>query len=125
MLGYQMIRPIRFLREESLIILHHHEWFDGKGYPHRLKGKEIPTGARIVAILDAYDTMRAAGARSKKTLTCQEAVRELINQSGTQFDPEVVSALTRVLAKRGEIQESVLDKEKLDLAIQQANHDNP
>ena len=118
-LGYQMIRPIKFLKEEALIILHHHEWYNGKGYPHHLKGKEIPIGARVVAALDAYDTMRASGARYKKTLTCQETVREMIAQSGTQFDPEVVAALVRALVKRGEIQEGSYDKDKLEQAVSQ------
>ncbi|MBI4388307.1 MAG: diguanylate cyclase [Candidatus Omnitrophica bacterium] len=104
-LGYRIVKPIKFLREEALIILHHHEWFNGQGYPHKLKGKEIPTGARIVSVLDAYDTMRAAGARYKKTLSCEEAVKELVKQSGTQFDPEAVQGLIRVLVKRGEISE--------------------
>ncbi|PIQ85070.1 MAG: hypothetical protein COV74_10765 [Candidatus Omnitrophica bacterium CG11_big_fil_rev_8_21_14_0_20_45_26] len=112
-LGYQMVKPIKFLKEEALIILHHHEWFDGTGYPHGLKGKEIPVGARIVAVLDAYDTMRAAGARYKKTMSMQQIVQELVRQSSTQFDPEVVTALLRVLVRRGEVKEDSYDAKKL------------
>ncbi len=119
-LGYQIIKPIKFLMEEALIILHHHEWFNGKGYPHHLKGKEISVGARIVAVLDAYDTMRAAGARYKKTLGMKEIVSELIGGCGTQFDPEVIAALIRVLVKRGEIEEGSYDKEKLSQAMTQS-----
>jgi len=112
-LGYQIMKSVKFLKEEALIVLHHHEWFNGQGYPHRLKGKEIPVGARIVSILDAYDTMRAAGARYKKAMTCLESVKELIRSSGTQFDPEVVAALIRVLVRRGEVDEKELDQGKV------------
>ena len=119
-LGYQIIKPIKFLTEEALIILHHHEWYNGKGYPHRLKGKEIPIGARIVSMLDAYDTMRAAGARYKKTMTIEEIVSELINGCGTQFDPEVTAAMIRVLVKRGELEEGSYDKQRLEQAVKQA-----
>lgn len=108
-LGYQIMKPIKFLREEALITLHHHEWFNGQGYPHRLKGKEIPIGARIVAVLDAYDTMRAAGSRYKKAMSSLDSLKELIRCSGTQFDPEVVMALSRVLIKRGEVSEKDLE----------------
>lgn len=116
--GYQLIKSIKFLREEALIILHHHEWFNGQGYPNRLKGKEIPIGARIVAVLDAYDTMRVSGARYKKTLSCDETVKELIKQAGSQFDPEIVGAFVQVLVKRGEIVESSIDREKLKQAVE-------
>lgn len=116
--GYQVIKPIKFLKEEALIILHHHECFNGQGYPHKLKSKEIPIGARIVSVLDAYDTMRVSGARYKKTLNAEQAVEELINHAGRQFDPEVVSAFVRVLVKRGEITEFMYNKEKLREAIE-------
>lgn len=116
-LGYQIVKPIKFLSEEALIILHHHEWYNGEGYPQRLKGKEIPLGARIVSVLDAYDTMRAAGARYKKTLTCQESIRELIHHAGTQFDPQAVFALVKVLLNRGDLDVRAFDREKLERLV--------
>ena len=116
-LGYQIVKPIKFLAEEALIILHHHEWFNGEGYPHRLKGKEIPPGARIVSVLDAYDTMRAAGARYKRTLNCEEAVRELIQHAGTQFDPEVVLYLVHSLIKRGDLGPQAYERQKLEQSV--------
>ncbi len=119
-LGYQIVKPIKFLSEEALIILHHHEWFNGEGYPHRLKGKEIPIGARIVSVLDAYDTMRAAGGRYKRTLNCEEAVRDLIIHSGTQFDPEVVHHFINMLIKRGDLNPTAYDRRKLERAFKTA-----
>ncbi|MBI3999390.1 MAG: diguanylate cyclase [Candidatus Omnitrophica bacterium] len=116
-LGYQIVKPIKFLAEEALIILHHHEWYNGEGYPHRLKGKEIPMGARVVSVLDAYDTMRAAGGRYERTLNCEEAVRELIEHARTQFDPEPVFHLVQVLLKRGDLQPHAYDHQKLEQSV--------
>lgn len=116
-LGYQIVKPIKFLSEEAIIILHHHEWYNGEGYPHHLKGKEIPVGARIVAVLDAYDTMRAAGGRYKRTLNCEESVRELITHSGTQFDPEVVHSFVNLLLKRGDLKPQSYDRQKLEQSL--------
>ena len=116
-LGYQIVKPIKFLSEEAIIILHHHEWFNGEGYPHRLKGKEIPIGARIVSVLDAYDTMRAAGGRYKRTLNCEEAVRDLIAHSGSQFDPEVVYHFINLLIKRGDLSPQAYDQQRLEQSM--------
>ena len=115
--GYQIVKPIKFLAEEASIILHHHEWYNGQGYPHHLKGKEIPLGARVVSVLDAYDTMRAAGGRYKRTLNCEEAVRELIEHSGTQFDSNVVFHLIQVLIKKGDLEARTFDQQKLEHSI--------
>ena len=102
-LGYKMLKPIKFLHQEALMVLHHHEWFNGEGYPCRLKGNEIPVGARIISVVDSYDTMRTAGGRYKKTISIDATVNELINCSGTQFDPEVVKAFIEVLKSRGDL----------------------
>ena len=118
-LGYQIVKPVKFLAEEAVIILHHHERYNGKGYPHGLRGKEIPLGARIVSVLDAYDTMRTAGGRYKRTLNCEEAVRELIDYAGTQFDPEAVLHFVKLLLKNGDLSQDAYDREKLDRSINQ------
>lgn len=102
-LGYKIVKPIKFLQQESLVVLHHHEWFNGEGYPCKLKGHEIPLGARIVGVVDSYDTMRMAGGRYKKTSTVEDTVNELIACSNTQFDPAVVKALIEVLKSRKEL----------------------
>jgi HD-GYP domain-containing protein (c-di-GMP phosphodiesterase class II) len=74
------------------VVLHHHERWDGGGYPGGLRGEEIPLAARIVIVADAYDAMTAgrpyAGSRS-----AEEARREIERCAGSQFDPEVVDAL--------------------------------
>ena len=116
-LGYQIVKPIKFLSEEATIILHHHEWYNGKGYPYHLKGKEIPVGSRIVAVADAYDTMRVAGGRYKQTMNCEEAARELIHFAGTQFDPEVVYHFVQTLMRKGDLVLKAEDQKELDSFI--------
>ena len=95
----------------------HHEWYSGAGYPHRLRGREIPIGARIVSIADAYDTIRQAGGRYKETRDLQWAVGELINCSGTQFDPEVLAHFIQVLIEKGELQPNTYDQRKLEESL--------
>ena len=80
-----------FLADERSIILHHHERFDGDGYPAGLSGQQIPIGARIVAVADALDTMLSLRSY-KKPLSIQEARKELSSAAGKQFDPMVVNA---------------------------------
>ena len=77
------------------IILHHHERFDGKGYPDRLKGDKIPVGARIMAVGDAFEAMIRRRPR-RKPFTPIKAVSEIESQSGKQFDPKVVDAFMKL-----------------------------
>ncbi|MBY0397931.1 MAG: HD domain-containing protein, partial [Thermoleophilia bacterium] len=77
------------LRDAVPIILHHHERFGGAGYPYGLRGHEIPLGARIVAIADAYDAM-IQDRPYKGKISHEAAVDELRQHAGTQFDPELV-----------------------------------
>lgn len=102
-MGYKLLKPIRFLREEASYVLHHHEWFNGEGYPSRLKGDDIPLGARIISVVDSFDTIRNAGIRYKKVYPTLEAVQELIRYAGTQFDPRVVKVFIEVLKVRREL----------------------
>lgn len=113
-LGFKILKPIKFLHEEAILVLHHHEWFNGEGYPSRLKGEEIPLGARIISVIDSYDTMRVAGGRYKKTMTVEDAVNELIAFSGTQFDARVVQAFIEVLKERKELISNNYNQSKLD-----------
>ena len=115
--GYRIVKPIKFLREEATLILHHHEWFNGQGYPCRLSGNEIPLGARIVSVVDSYDTMRLAGGRYKGTLSIEAAVNELISCAGIQFDPEVVQIFVQVLVMRKELGPDSYDRKRLRDAI--------
>jgi putative two-component system response regulator len=93
--GAEMIRDIPYLVPAMPIVRHHHERWDGKGYPDGLVGEDIPLGARIVAISDGFDAMTTerpySPARSLK-----EAYMEIIRGSGTQYDPNVVAALKSV-----------------------------
>ncbi|OGW81779.1 MAG: hypothetical protein A3G33_05715 [Omnitrophica bacterium RIFCSPLOWO2_12_FULL_44_17] len=121
-LGYQMVKPIAFLSEESLMILHHHEWYDGRGYPHGLKAKSIPIGARIIAVADAYDSMCVTGIGYRNSFKPEEAVRELINYAGIQFDPEMVQMFIQALVKKGDLEPQAYDSEKLGKAIQSVSN---
>jgi HD-GYP domain-containing protein (c-di-GMP phosphodiesterase class II) len=85
----------------NAIILAHHEHFDGRGYPRGLKGEEIPLSARIVAVLDAYESM-TAGRPYREAYTEGEAVEEIRRCAGTQFDPRVVEEFARVLETAAE-----------------------
>ncbi len=71
---------------------HHHERWDGKGYPHRLGGEDIPLMARIVQVADTYDAMVAADRPYRRPLTHDEAAAELLQHEGKQFDPRVIEA---------------------------------
>ena len=77
-------------------ILHHHERWDGTGYPDRLPGDEIPLGARIIFVVDAYDAMTSDRVYRGR-LSREDALAELQRCAGTQFDPAVVSALAEEL----------------------------
>ncbi|HKQ61794.1 MAG TPA: HD domain-containing phosphohydrolase [Candidatus Polarisedimenticolaceae bacterium] len=81
------------------IVRHHHERYDGTGYPDGLLGREIPIGARIVAVVDSYLAMTSPR-EHRPALEPEAALRELIQKAGSQFDPEVVEAFQRVLDGR-------------------------
>ncbi len=97
--GAKILEAIDFPWKIKPIIVHHHERYDGKGYPGGLKGREIPLGARILSVVDAYAAM-TANRPYRKTLEREEAVEELHRNVGTQFDPEVVEIFTRVLERK-------------------------
>lgn len=87
----ELIKPVEFLKPVLPIILYHRENYDGSGYPSGLKKEQIPLGARIIAVVDAFEAM--VRVRPYKTrLTADQALEELRRNSGTQFDPKVVNA---------------------------------
>lgn len=87
-IGYDAIKDINFLKQVGEIILEHHEWFNGKGYPNGLTGDEINILSRLLAICDAYDAMTSDRAYRKK-LSHQDIITELEKAKGIQFDPEL------------------------------------
>ena len=94
-LGAEIIAPVKRLEPELPIIRHHHEWFNGSGYPDRLVADEIPRLARILHVADAFEAMTAARPYRMTPLTPEQALAELRKFGGIQFDPEVVDAFVR------------------------------
>ena len=94
-LGAEIIAPVRRLAPELPIIRHHHEWFNGSGYPDRLVADEIPRLARILHVADAFEAMTAARPYRMTPLTPEQALAELRKFGGIQFDPDVVDAFVR------------------------------
>jgi putative nucleotidyltransferase with HDIG domain len=94
--GARMIEPIEILSGVVPVVRHHHEYYDGSGYPDGLGGEEIPLAARIVAAVDAYDVMMRGRPYHPQRSTQEEALEELSRNARLQFDPLVVEALIRV-----------------------------
>lgn len=97
--GIEMIKDVNILRPVIPIILHHHERYDGKGYPSKLKKDKIPLGSRILAILDAFDAMYY-GRPYKKRRDLSQIEAEFKSQMGKQFDPKIVNAFLKVLKRK-------------------------
>ncbi len=97
--GVQVLRSLEFTSRVNTIILAHHEHFDGRGYPRGLKGEEIPLAARVVAVLDAFESM-TTGRAYRDPVSEAEAIAELKRCSGTQFDPRVVDEFIALLRER-------------------------
>jgi signal transduction histidine kinase/HD-GYP domain-containing protein (c-di-GMP phosphodiesterase class II) len=100
--GAELIRPLEFVESVSNIILYHHERVDGGGYPMGLRGDEIPIGARVLAVIDAYQSM-TMGRPYRNRQTVVKAARELVEYADRQFDPEVVDAFLSVLKEEGKL----------------------
>jgi HD-GYP domain-containing protein (c-di-GMP phosphodiesterase class II) len=95
--GAAVLEPFSFLQEAAVLIAHHHERWDGSGYPYGIRGTFIPLGARILAIADAFDAIRVPGSH-ERSLRNYIALRILQVASGSQFDPSLVHALMEALA---------------------------
>ena len=98
-LGSGIVEQIGFLSDLAPIILRHHERYDGKGYPGKLKRKKIPLGARILSVVDAYESM-VSDRPYRKGLSFRKARQELLKGAGTQFAPAIVKMFLKVLDKK-------------------------
>jgi len=96
--GENILKPIEYLGFALPTVRHHHERYDGTGYPDRLKGNKIPLGARIVGVADAFDAMTTQRPYNSP-LSMNEALEKLKSLKGKQFDPDVVDALVRFLTQ--------------------------
>ena len=101
-IGAEIVAPTRQLASEAPLIRAHHEWWNGGGYPDGVAGTDIPMGARIMTIADAYEAMTSSRPYRKIPLTHNEAIAELYKFSGIQFDPDIVPVLVN-------LERSVLD----------------
>ncbi len=95
-ISVEILKPIKAFEEFLPIILHHHEFFNGEGYPYGLSGDMIPRGAQILAVADSFDAM-TSGRGYRKVKTKEEAIQEMEAHKGEQFNPVYVDALKRVL----------------------------
>lgn len=114
--GYEIACASPELQGVAELILHHHESWDGTGYPHGLKGKRIPLLSRIISVVDAYDAM-THDRPYRKAMTSMEARQELQRCSGQQFDPELVEAFLEVLDDNPQLAVSDEDERQTHAAL--------
>lgn len=97
--GDDILRDLSIYKDSLGVVRHHHERYDGRGYPDGIKGEEIPLGARIVSVADSYDVMTSDRPYARAR-TVQEGIEELIACKGAHFDPTIVDAFVRVLGRQ-------------------------
>jgi len=95
--GAQMLEPLDFLKPAIPIVRHHHERYDGTGYPDGLEKEKIPLFARIIACADSFDAMTSERPYRRNKLTTEEAIMEIKNNSGSQFDPQIAQVFIRLI----------------------------
>jgi HD-GYP domain-containing protein (c-di-GMP phosphodiesterase class II) len=101
-LGYRIALAAGLPEREALWVLHHHEHLDGSGYPHALRGEEIPLASRILLVADAFDAMTVARPY-RPARPANAALAELRRCAGTQFDAGAIEALAHALAQAAEL----------------------
>jgi len=99
-IGVSILKNIEFIKEEIPIILHHHERYDGNGYPAGISKEEIPLGSRIIAVADTFDAM-TSDRPYRRGLSHDAAITEIINNQNTQFDRRVVNAFLEIKEQLG------------------------
>jgi HD-GYP domain-containing protein (c-di-GMP phosphodiesterase class II) len=101
-IGEQLLKPYRQFRHETRLVRHHHERWDGKGYPDRIRGQSIPLGARIIAVADTFDAMTTSRPY-RPALSRQYAIDEIRNGALSQFDPQIVASFLQVMEESSKI----------------------
>jgi hypothetical protein len=101
-LGHRMLKPIRVWEHLAPLVLHHHEWFDGRGYPEGLSGEAIPIESRIIAVAEAFDSMTSSKSY-REPVSVADALGEIRGGAGTQFDPTVARIFVQ-LVERGALE---------------------
>jgi HD-GYP domain-containing protein (c-di-GMP phosphodiesterase class II) len=99
MVGAKILEPLRFLARETCAVRHHHERFDGAGYPDGLRGEDIPYVARVVTVADVFDAI-TSNRPYRRALALDEAREEIAKGIGSHFDPAVAEAFLRVPLER-------------------------
>lgn len=97
-IGAELVGPVNAALPLSPMVAHHHERWDGRGYPGQLKGKDIPLGARIIAVADLFEA-KTTGRAYRRPLPFQRAITDLQGQAGSQLDPDLVTAFVRAYQK--------------------------
>jgi HD-GYP domain-containing protein (c-di-GMP phosphodiesterase class II) len=97
-ISVEIMRPFDYQYAVRDVILTHHERWDGQGYPHGLRGQEIPLGGRVLAVVDAWESM-VQGRPFRAPVSRRDALEELRRAAGHQFDPAVVAAFESVLER--------------------------
>ena len=100
--GAEILKGVEKLAPELPLIRHHHEWYNGSGYPDRLIGENIPFLARILHVADAFEAMTAVRPYRLRPMSASQAMEELRKYSGIQFDPVVVDAFAKTASAQGE-----------------------
>lgn len=118
LIGRSILRPVSFAEEFLPIVVHHHERWDGRGFPEGLEGEQIPYMARLTAVVDSYE--RAVNpTESPMPISPREALRSILRGSGTAYDPEIVAAFVQMMRRKiddGELDDSVpTDDDQLDI----------
>lgn len=101
-IGADIIQNVHFLKEVSTIIRHHHERYDGKGYPDRISGEDISTESAILALADVYDAI-TSNRSYREPLNYEQAIHEISKNSGTQFNPKLTESFVGLIRERKEV----------------------